>query len=139
MRSYLAVLALATAGFAAESQEAVTLHGTLIVREGKPAVIETLDRKSIELTGDAPTVKVLGDARLNGFQIQARGRFTSPGRFTIDPLHSRALLVRKEGGLKMISYWCDICSIRAYTPGVCACCQDETQVSLVDADNPNPK
>jgi len=132
MRLYLSFLALAAACFAADSKASVTLHGTLVIREGKPASMETLDRKNVQLDGDAATRKVLGDARLNGFQVQARGRFTGTNRFTLDPAHSRSLLVRKDGGLKMISYWCDVCSIRAYTPGLCACCQAETEVSLID-------
>ena len=30
----------------------------------------------------------------------------------------------------MVSYWCEVCSIRTFTPGVCMCCQDETAVDL---------
>jgi hypothetical protein len=34
----------------------------------------------------------------------------------------------------MITYWCDVCSIRAYTPGPCVCCQQETTLDLRDPD-----
>jgi hypothetical protein len=113
---------------------AVTIQGTLIVREGKPASLETPDHKLVELTGDNPTQKVLGDTRLNGFEIQAKGHFTSPGQFQLDPMHTHSLLVHKDGHLKMVTYWCDICSIRAYTPGPCVCCQQETVLDLRDPD-----
>ena len=113
---------------------AVTIQGQLIVREGKPASLETPDHKLVELTGDNPTQKVLGDTRLNGFEIQAKGHFTSPGQFQLDPMHTHSLLVHKDGHLKMVTYWCDVCSIRAYTPGPCVCCQQETTLDLRDPD-----
>jgi hypothetical protein len=112
----------------------VTIKGKLIVREGKPATLETPDRKLVQLTGDNPTQKVLGDARLNGFEIQAKGHFTSPGQFQLDPIHTHSLLVHHDGHLKMVTYWCDVCSIRAYTPGPCVCCQQETVLDLRDPD-----
>jgi hypothetical protein len=112
----------------------ITLQGKLIVREGKPAALETPDHKLVQLTGDNPTQKVLGDSRLNGFEIQARGHFNSPGQFQLDPIHTHSMLVNREGHLKMVTYWCDVCSIRAYTPGPCVCCQQETVLDLRDPD-----
>jgi hypothetical protein len=112
----------------------VTLQGKLIIREGKPATLETSDRKLVQLDGDNPTRKVLGDSRLNGFEIQAKGHFTAPGQFQLDPIHTHSMLVNKEGHLKMVTYWCDVCSIRAYTPGPCVCCQQETVLDLHDPD-----
>ena len=46
-----------------------------------------------------------------------------------------ALLVHQNGKLKMITYWCDVCSIRAYAPGPCVCCQKETTLELRDPDD----
>ena len=77
---------------------------------------------------------VLGDPRLNGFDVEAKGRFTAPDRFPIDPIHTRALLFRQGGKLRMITYWCDTCSIRSFTPGPCVCCQRETTLDLHDPD-----
>jgi len=88
------------------------------------------------LDGDEPTRQVLGDRRLNGFEVEAKGRFTAPDRFLIDPIHTRGLLVRQGGKLRMITYWCDTCSIRSYTPGPCVCCQRETTLDLRDPDEP---
>lgn len=137
MRYCLCLLAVTLACLtAAEPHQSVSLRGKLSVREGTPATIETPDRKLVTLDGDAVTRKVLGDERLNGFEIEARGHFTAPGRFAIDPSHTHSLLVRQNGRLKLISYWCDICSIRAYTPGPCVCCQRETTLDLLDPDKP---
>ena len=107
------------------------------MRQGKPATIETSDHKIVQLDGDDTTQKVLADARLNGFQVEAKGHFTAPGRFLIDASHTHSLLVRKEGKLKLITYWCDVCSIRAYTPGPCVCCRAETTLDLRDPDQPD--
>lgn len=134
MRFCLCWLAAVVVCLAGDPQATVTLHGKLIVREGKPAAIETPNHKPIVLDGDEPTRKVLADTRLNGFEIQAKGHFTAPDRFLLDPMHTRSMLVNKDGHLKMVTYWCDVCSIRAYTPGPCVCCQQETVLDLRDPD-----
>src|SRR5262249_23160376 len=130
------VLAAAAVSLASDAnvQQPVTLRGKLIVEEGKPAVIETSDGQRIRLDGDNPTKKVLGDGRLNGFQVQARGHYTAPGQFTIDPIHTHGFTVNRDGHVKMVTYWCEVCSIRAYTPGPCVCCQQETTLDLRDPD-----
>src|SRR5437868_5650158 len=122
MRWYMGLLVLAVA-LGGGKVQAETLHGKLIVRDGKPPVIETAEHKQIAVDGDTPTHKVLNDKRVNGFEVEARGHFTAPDHFQVDPQHTHSLLVRKEGKLKMITYWCDVCSIRAYAPGPCVCCQ----------------
>ena len=111
----------------------VTLRGKILVK-ANGAVIETPDHKQIALDGDSQTQKVLHDTRINGFNVEAKGHYTAADRFLIDPMHTRALLVRKDGTLKLITYWCDVCSIRSYTPGPCGCCQRETTLDLRDPD-----
>jgi hypothetical protein len=133
MRFCLCLLFLAALCLAADPQT-VTLEGKLIVRAGQPATLETSAHQMVQLDGDAPTRKVLGDTRLDGFAIKARGHFTSPDRFQLDPMHTHSMLVNKDGHLKMVTYWCDVCSIRAYTPGPCVCCQQETVLDLRDPD-----
>ena len=120
---------------AADLRPSSTLRGKLSVREGKPAAIETPDHKLVTVEGDDTTSKLLADGRLNGFEVEARGHFTSPDHFQIDPSHTHSLLVRKDGKLRLISYWCDVCSIRAFTPGPCVCCQRETTLDLIDPDH----
>ena len=126
----LPVLVLAAgSAFAAD-----TLRGKLVLTDGKPPVVETAEHKLVTLDGDEPTRKVLGDRRLNGFDVEAKGRFTAPDRFLIDPIHTRSMLVRQDGKLRMVTYWCDICSIRSFTPGPCVGCQRETTLDLRDPD-----
>jgi hypothetical protein len=119
---------------AAESGPSTTLRGKLLVAEGKSTAIETADRKLVALDGDESTRKILGDKRLNGFEVEAKGHFTGPDRFLIDPIHTRALVVRRDGHVKLITYFCDVCNIRAYTPGQCVCCQRETTLDMIDPD-----
>jgi hypothetical protein len=41
--------------------------------------------------------------------------------------------------MKLVSYWCDICTIRSYTPGPCVCCQKDTTLDLIDPDHEEHK
>jgi hypothetical protein len=129
MRYCLCILAFAAA---ASLHAGETLNGKLSIHSNAPATLETAGRKPITLEGDETTLKVLGDTRLNGFDIQVKGHFTAPATFLIDPSHERSLLVRQDGKLKLITYWCDVCSIRDYTPGPCRCCQKELTLELRD-------
>ena len=131
MRGCLILLAAALCAFAANTE---TLNGKLVLNAGKPPGLATAGKQLIQLDGDDSTRKILGDQRLNGFEVQAKGHFTAPGKFLIDPIHTTALTVRKDGHLKMITYWCDVCNIRAYTPVPCVCCQKETTLDLIDPD-----
>jgi hypothetical protein len=120
---------------AAENQKGDTLRGKLIVRAGEPPVVET-DHGRVAVDSDEANRKVLHDERLNGFEVQAHGHFTGQGKFLIDPQHTRSMLVRdRDGRYKMVTYWCDVCSIRTYIPGPCMCCQKYTDLDLRDPDN----
>lgn len=133
LRNRTAVALLLT-GVACLAAAPTTVRGKLVQREGKPPALETPDHKIISLDGDEPTRGVLNDKRLNGFDLEAKGQFSDPDHFVVDPIHTKAMFVHKEGRVKVITYWCDICSIRTYTPGKCWCCQQETTLDLRDPD-----
>jgi len=124
---------LATACLAATVKPA-DIRGKLLQRPGKPPAVETADHQIISLDGDEPTKGVLNDKRLAGFDLEAKGHFTGPNQFTVDPIYTKAMFVHKDGHVKVITYWCDVCSIRTYTPGPCWCCQKETTLDLRDPD-----
>jgi len=134
MRGCLILLAAALCAFAADMGKSETINGKLVIVAGKPPQLITAAKLGIALDGDESTRKILGDQRLNGFDAQAQGHFTAPGKFLIDPIHTTALKVVKDGHLKMITYYCDVCNLRAYTPGPCVCCQKETTLDLIDPD-----
>ena len=122
------------AACAAQAPVPATIRGKLVQRAGQPPAIESADHRIISLDGDEPTKGVLNDRRLGGFDLEAKGHFTAPGEFLVDPIHTKALFVHKDGHVKVITYWCDVCSIRTYTPGPCWCCQKETLLDLRDPD-----
>jgi hypothetical protein len=118
----------------AQSPKSDTVRGTLLQRPGKPPAMETASHRIISLDGDEPTKGVLEDNRLAGFDLEAKGHFIAPDQFLIDPIHTKAMFIHKDGHVRVITYWCDVCSIRTYTPGPCWCCQKETLLDLRDPD-----
>jgi hypothetical protein len=121
-------------GCLAESPAPATVRGTLVQRAGKPPAIEAAGHHAIFLDGDEPTKGVLNDTRMAGFDLEAKGHFTAPDQFLVDPIHTKAMFIHKDGHVKVITYWCDVCSIRTYAPGPCWCCQKETLLDLRDPD-----
>jgi hypothetical protein len=126
-RSWIAALLPALSVFAAAP--GLSLRGKLLQRDGQPPSLET-SGKSTALHGDGPTLGVLNDKRLAGVDLEALGQFTNPDLFEVDPIHLRAMFVHKDGKKLLITYWCDVCYIRTYTPGVCWCCQKYTDLDL---------
>lgn len=100
---------------------------------GEPA-LQASDGKLILLSGDPDTVGVLKDERLANTDFEVVGQTTPAGRFDINPIHKRALFSYKDGKRLMVTYWCDVCAIRTYTPGICWCCRQETALDLIEPD-----
>jgi len=135
MRFCLCLLALvAGSAFSADSHHGETLRGKLVLTDGKPPAVETAEHKLVGPGWRRAHPQGPRRSRLNGFEIKAKVRFMAPDRFPIDPIHTRALLARQGGKLRMITYWCDTCSIRSFTPGPRVCCQRETTLDLRDPD-----
>lgn len=88
------------------------------------------------LEGDEPTNGVLGDRRLAEADLELIGQFTATDQFLVDPIHTRSMFVHKDGKRLYITYWCEVCAIRTYTPGLCVCCQQETQLDLRESIGP---
>jgi hypothetical protein len=114
----------------AEAKQSV--RGRLRQDAALPPAIVTKDGRVVELEADEASTRVLRDARLKDEDFEAVGRFRTPGRFAVDPIHERALFVWRGGKRLVVTYWCDVCSIRAWSPGRCQCCQEEMRVDLRD-------
>lgn len=119
----------------AETEGRQSVRGSLTEAAGRPA-IRTAEGKLVFLHGDEQTEGVLRDDRVKGADFEAVGRYTAADQFEIDPIHKRNLFVHKDGKRLMVTYWCDVCAIRTYTPGKCMCCQDETAIDLREHDEP---
>ena len=101
------------------------LRGTL-----KPGLtLMRPDGDVVALDGDEETRAVLQDARLAGADFEVLGA-QSGAKFLVGPIHTSSMFVHKGGKRLTISYWCDICAIRTYSPGLCQCCREETQLQL---------
>jgi hypothetical protein len=105
-------------------------------QEGRAPILTLDSGEKVELTGDKESLEVLGDSRLKDMKLEAVGKLQEPGRFLVDPIHTKAMRVHRHGKELLISYWCEVCSIRTYTPGVCMCCQDETALDLKERIDP---
>lgn len=132
MRWFLLALTFVALCFA---DAPAAIRGKLTQRAGQSPAVETPNGKLIALDGDAGTLGVLNDKRLAGTDLNLKGHFSGTTQFVVDPIHTRAMLVHKNGKTYRITYWCDICAIRTYSPGPCVCCQQETQVDLRDPDS----
>jgi hypothetical protein len=108
---------------------AASLRGRL--KTGDPAALTaTNSSKPILLIGDDATKGVLSDVRLDGTDFEVLGHRTDPEHFDVDKIHTRSLFAWKGGKRLMVTYWCDVCYIRTYTPGICWCCQKYTDLDL---------
>jgi hypothetical protein len=126
-RHFPALLAMSAATVARTADSLQSLRGKLSPGV-KPSLVGT--QGSTLLTGDAGTMLVLGDQRLAGFDFEVVGEPAEPGLFRVGPLHKRAMFVHQGGKRLLVTYWCEVCSIRTFTPGVCMCCQDETALDF---------
>jgi hypothetical protein len=104
---------------------AVTIRGKL-----QAGQVLATSSGPVRLTGDEPTLGVLNDPRVIGMELELIGASRGADALEIDPIHKKALYALKDGKRLFVTYWCDICSIRTYTPGQCWCCQEQTELDL---------
>jgi hypothetical protein len=131
-RALLAIIP-GLAGSAALLQAAAgqtTIRGKLVTG---PNPVLAIGTRQVKLSGDEPTMGVLKDDRLNGVDFEAIGTAKSQDDLAIDKIHTRSMFVHKDGKRLMVTYWCDVCYIRTYTPGICWCCQKNTDLDLRDS------
>ena len=131
-RQFLSGLLLTLPALHAEGKE--TVRGKLMIGSGNKPVLQTPDGRTIFLEGDKPTLAVLQDARMSGADFEVVGTSSPPDRFVIDPIHKRSMFVHKDNKKLMVTYWCDVCYIRTYSPGICWCCQKETDLDLIERE-----
>lgn len=109
-----------------------SLRGRLRQDGTRRPAIRTSDGRVVELEADEASEAVLRDPRLKDEEFEVLGRYRTPDLFRVDPIHEKALFVMRGGKRLAVTYWCDVCSIRAWRPGRCQCCQEEMRVDLRD-------
>ncbi len=106
---------------AAPAQESA-IDGRLVVEPGKPAAVE-MEGKSVPLTSERKSIRdTLQDARISGKRLKLIGRQRPDGSFEVDEFY----VVRPDGSLYRLVYFCDVCNITRFGPGKCECCQQPT-------------
>ncbi|HYO80048.1 MAG TPA: hypothetical protein VES20_01495 [Bryobacteraceae bacterium] len=109
-------------------------RGTLVAGPG----LRLADGTVITLTGDADTVPVLKDKRVANSDFEVIGT-RAGNKVTIRPIHEPSLFLYKDGKRLRVTYWCDVCAIRTYTPGLCWCCREETELDPREPDTVDKK
>jgi len=65
---------------------------------------------------------VFTDSRVRERELQITGRLHGSDQLEIIKVQSI-----KDGKLYDIYYFCELCNIKAYTPGLCPCCRNELE------------
>lgn len=107
-----------------------SLRGKLMA--GEPPTVQTADGRRVPVDGDKQVRGVLRDPRVIGRDFEVVGDMDANGVFQAAPIHMNPLFVHEGGKRLYVTYWCDVCAIRTRTPGVCWCCQEETELDLRD-------
>lgn len=118
----------------AKAADPQSLRGKLVQLPDGTPVIESAGGKRTFPSGDPDTNGVLKDKRLANMDVELLGHFEKPEHFEVDPIHTRSIFVHQNGRRLVVTYWCDVCAIRTYTPGICWCCQKETDLDLREPD-----
>jgi hypothetical protein len=127
------LLLTSTPLLAATAEPGSKLRGKLTKGPGDKPALQLANGQLVTLTGDDDTLGVLRDARLAGSDFEVIGKRNADG-FAINPIYMAALYAYKDGQRLRVTYWCDVCAIRTYTPGLCWCCRQETALDLRDPD-----
>ena len=138
MRVIIAICALALAIPAFAGSPAGTgtpasseIRGKLIQPANGPVSLDTGSTR-IEIRADKDSDSILHDHRLAQLDIALHGHAIDAAHFQLDPFFLKPIYAMKDGKEMLVTYYCDVCSIRYYTPGRCSCCQEETRVDLHD-------
>lgn len=121
---------LPAAGLWAAEPDGKALRGKLIA--GEPPTIELPDGRRVPVDGDKQVRGVLRDTRVIGSDVEVLGHMDAKGVWQAAPIHENPFFVHKDGKRLYVTYWCDVCAIRTRTPGICWCCQEETELDLRD-------
>ncbi len=96
--------------------------------EGDSLAFLTEDGRQQIVTGDEFSMGQLRDPRLAGRLWELQGQQKAGGPFEI-----QKLFTVKDGKRYVVKYFCKVCNIYTYEPGLCMCCQDETELQDLPA------
>jgi hypothetical protein len=82
--------------------------------------LETADGKLHPFLASDPLAAIFEDPRVRGQEVVVKARPRPDGAVQIVKVYSV-----KQGKLHDVHYFCEICNITAYAPGLCPCCRRE--------------
>jgi len=85
--------------------------------------LETTDGKLHPFLASDPLAAIFEDPRVRGQEVAVRARPRPDGALEIVKVHSV-----KQGKLYDVHYFCEVCNITAYAPGLCPCCRREMEL-----------
>lgn len=130
MKFLLALFLAAAVLPGAENDERVVVRGTLHAVEGEPLVLTADSGEKLELIVDeADPFHTFHDPELAGRTWELEGFRRDGGRFEV-----RRLFTIKDGKRYKVTYYCEICHITSYRPGMCMCCQEDVELREIPAD-----
>ncbi len=77
----------------------------------------------MELLTDEGLELTLRDPQLADRTWEVRGSRSDDGRFQVEKIFTV-----KDGELHRVTYYCEICHITTHEPGLCMCCQGDTDL-----------
>ncbi|MDE0103454.1 MAG: hypothetical protein OXN89_13845 [Bryobacterales bacterium] len=117
-RASYTILVLAASGSAAE-----VARGTLAApTDGEPLRLLT-EAGSLSLDLDEGLEATMRDPQLRERTWEVRGRRAEDGQFLVEKIFTV-----KDGVLHRVTYYCVICHITTHEPGLCMCCQGDTDL-----------
>ena len=91
--------------------------------DGEPLRFLTVDGETVELIADSAFDRTLRDPQLSDRTWELRGVPLDDGRFELEKIFTV-----KDGQVHRVTYYCVICHITTHEPGVCMCCQGDTDL-----------
>ena len=136
----LAAIVLPASGFSHAPGEkttekpATTGNGTTVLagslaHQNDAPILKVKERSYILTSADNSILTTLADVRNRGRQLELHGRWKNPETFVVE-----RFLVRREGKLFKLVYYCDVCNITTYQPGPCDCCREPTEPREIPYD-----
>ncbi len=109
----------------AKDQEQVAVRGHVLVAPNHDADhrLETDDGKVWTLVVETDAFHSLHDPELAGRTWELVGYPLGDDRFDV-----RKLFTIKDGERHAVTYYCEICHIVSYRPGMCMCCQEDVEL-----------
>lgn len=124
MRRSAGLLALLLAVPAVGAAGSQILRGRLAgAVDGEPLRLLTLDGEPVELVADSGLDRTLRDPQLADRTWELRGSLLDDGRFGVE-----RIFTVKDGQIHRVTYYCLICHITTHEPGICMCCQGDTDL-----------